>query len=650
MRLLNYLPFLAILGLLLSCAKLGKPPGGPKDEEAPFPIKAKPANYSTDYSNKKIVIKFNEFLTLKNQFSEFTISPPLEEKPIPLLRGKDIHIDLPANELDSLTYTMDFGQSIADNNEGNPLPNFQFVISKNAFIDSFSVKGMVVDAFTHLPDEDLMYVFLNRNHADSVPYTTIPSYLGRSNPEGFFEINHVAPGTYSVFALKDANNNMLYDLPTEIIAYLDETITLHPDSFPEETPIFDSILVDSTISDSLRNETDSSWTFVYAYDTLQLDDTSLFAGTTVADSLLNDSITADSSLHDSLKFKTYGLSFNLYSFIEEEPYSQYLTDYNRNEPEKLVLFFNEPQDSLPAMNLLYPDTVGKWYHIEKSEKLDTLIYWLADSNLVGKDSIIVEIIHPLTDTNGITLPYTDTLLFRNKSKKKKDVPERKKRGLFNNDEEEIKDTLPIKLPRMPISIKAKKSAQDLNVPLSIITGAPIVQFDENLIKLFRLEDTLEFSVPYRFDPDTSDNKKYRLFIEYEPLTRYIVRLYEGAFIDIYGRTIDSTETMFTTQRDDFYGIVNIDMQNVNSPVIVQIFNKSEKMVNQKSVDSSKKITFDFLPPDTYSLKMIFDDNNNGKWDTGNLQDKIQPERVDFYKNPLEVRSNWEVEYVWEIIE
>ncbi len=614
---------MAILGLLISCAKLGKPPGGPKDVDPPHPVKAKPANYSTNYSNNKIVIKFDEFITLKNQFSEFTISPPLEEKPVPLLRGKDIHIDLPASELDSLTYTMDFGQSIADNNEGIPLPNFQFVISKNAYIDSFSVKGMIVDAFTHKPDEDLMYVFLNRNHSDSVPYTTIPSYLSRSNPEGYFEINHVAPGTYSVFALKDANNNMLYDLPNEIIAFLEETITLHPDSFPEEPTVIDSIDIDSTSNDSLLIENGS---------------------------IMSDSVAADSILKDSLEFKTYGLSFNLYSFLEEEPYNQYLADYNRNDPEKLIFYFNEQQDSLPAMRLLYPDTVGTWYFIEKNKNLDTLVYWLADSNLVNKDSIIVEIIHPLTDTNGVTLPFTDTLLFRNKSKQAKDTPERKKRGLFSEAEEEVKDTLPKKLPRMPITVKANKSNQDLNVPIAIITGAPIAKYDENLIELVKLEDTLEYSVPYRFSPDSLDSKKYKLFIEYEPLTRYILRLNEGVFTDIYGRTIDSTQNKFTTQRDDYYGIVNVDMQNVSSPLIIQIFNKDEKMVKQQRISSSQIVAFDFLAPSTYSLKVIFDDNNNGKWDTGNFEEKLQPERVEFYKDPIEVRSNWEVEYIWEITE
>lgn len=615
---------------MITCAKLGSPPGGDKDETPPKPIKAKPANYSTNYDRNKVIIKFDEFITLKNQFTEFTISPPLEEKPTPLLRGKSVHIDLPAKDLDSSTYTLDFGQSIADNNEGNKLPNFQFVISKNSHIDSFSVKGHIVDANTHEPDEEQILIFLNRNLADSVPLTTIPSYLGRSNPEGEFAINHIAPGTYNIFALKDANNNMLYDLPTEIIAFLNDPIHLHPDSFPDEPPVLDTIVNDTMISDSANILTNIS-------------------EGVLSDSLSSDSTNvSDSTSADSLAFKTYGYSFNLYSFLEKPPYNQYLVDYNRDKQEKLTIFFNEKQDSLPFVRLLYPDTTGLWYYPENNPTLDTLVYWLADSNLVNKDSIVVEIIHPLTDTNKNTLPYTDTLLFRYKKKKGDDKSKSRSRGfLRKNQNEESDSTAPV-VYRLPINIATKGSGHDLNVPIVIEAGAPVKYYNTDEIKLYRLKDTLELPVNYKFHTDSLQPRKFSLSVDYEPITNYKLVLNEGAFRDIYYRTIDTTISSFTTQRDDYYGIVNLEITNVYCPMIVQLFDKDKKIVTEKNIQQNDKVIFDYLAPGNYTVKIIYDCNNNGRWDTGNLKEKIQPEKVDFYSTVLEVRSNWEVEYTWKL--
>jgi hypothetical protein len=369
----------------------------------------------------------------------------------------------------------------------------------------------------------------------------------------------------------------------------------------------------------------------------------------VLDSIYADSVAVEDSLSaDSMIFKNYGYSFNMYSFLEEEPFNQYLADYNRDKQENIKLFFNEPQDSLPPVRLLYPDTVGQWYYLESNSTKDTLIYWLADSNLVNKDSIMVEIIHPLTDTNKNTIAFTDTLLFRFKIKDKSDEPSRSRgRGMFKKSESEEEDTLAPPIPRASVKINAKKSGQDLHVPVIIEANAPIFNFNTSEIKLFRLDDTLEIPARFKFEKDTINVKRFKLLIDYEPYTSYKLVLNEGCFFDMYNRTIDTTINKFTTQRDDYYGIVNLKMENITCPTIVQLYNK-DKLTRQKIIYQNSNVTFDFLYPGEYSLKVIFDDNDNGKWDTGKLDERIQPERVDFYNKKLEVRSNWEVEYIWEL--
>lgn len=683
---------LALSGLIVSsCAKIGKPPGGAIDETPPVPISSDPANYSTNYNQKKIAITFDEFVKLNNAYSELTVSPPLKETPTPFVRGKKIILDFPATDLDSSTYTIDFGQSIEDNNESNKLPNFQFVVSKMPYIDSFSISGKVIDAFTKLPDEDKLYVQLNSNLSDTAFRTVTPSYIGKTNTEGEFNINHIAPGVYNVFALKDANNNMLYDFATEAIAFSDDLIYMHPDSFPVPDTL-DKILLDSNRIDSLGNKIKQD-TNLFNSTPKKLDPTSTTdsvktkktpelksssntppnngnrnqppgnrgggPGNSKGNQSSNSSsknerpdpkALADSSMTDSIDVMVYGYSFNLFSFVEADPFKLYLEEYNRDDPEKLSFFFSEKLDTLPVLNLLYPDTTGTWFVLEENATKDTLVYWLADSNLVAQDSISVEITHPFTDTTGNLSMLTDTLMFL--SKVKKDKKSKESGGLLsrigiNGDSE---DTIPTPLPvyRLELSHNIDRSEHDLNLPIQIESKSPIVASNEKLIELYRLEDTLEIPMKFSFSKDTSNFKKFNIKMTYESSTSYRIKLHEGAFTDIYGRTIDSTQLSFTTQRDDHYGIIYMEMTNINEPIIVQMLNAQEEVVSTKFIKTSQKLTFDFLQPGKYLFKVIYDENGNGVWDTGNFDKRIQPEHVEFYPQITNVKSNWEVEYIWEL--
>ena len=139
--------FAGALVITYGCAKIGSPTGGPKDETPPVIVSSKPVNYSTAFDGKKIEIKFDEFIQLKSIYKELIISPPLEERPVTRLKGKSLVIDLNNELRDSTTYTLNFGNAIADNNEGNVLPNFEFVISTGNYVDSLSVTGKLLNAF-----------------------------------------------------------------------------------------------------------------------------------------------------------------------------------------------------------------------------------------------------------------------------------------------------------------------------------------------------------------------------------------------------------------------------------------------------------------------------------------------------------------------
>ncbi|MBN1117085.1 MAG: Ig-like domain-containing protein [Bacteroidales bacterium] len=621
------------------CAKIGSPPGGPKDEDPPVALKSKPANYATNYNKKKVIVKFDEFVKLKDQFNEFTISPPFKKKPIPLIRGKKIVVEIPLSKMDSSTYTLDFGQSIEDNNEGNKLPNFQFVISKNAHIDSFSVKGLVLDAFSLKPHENRINILLHKNQTDTAFQTIIPSYVGRTDPKGNFRINHIAPGKYSVFALIDGNNNYLYDLPSEIIAFYNDPIILDPDSFPNEPDFVDSLLRDSlVVADSIvLNDSTISDTLI----------TSGTAAKRITKAPM-DSVPNDSTSTDSIAMMFYGYTFNMYSFQEKEPYNQFLSDFSRSSPERLEIIFNEPLDKSIDLRLLKPDTVGQWFYLNGNELNDTLILWLADSNLVSKDSIEVEITYPETDTMGLTIPVTDTIVFRYKEKGKDKGSKNKNSAKERENDTDEADSVKAIVYRTKLNVNVKKSGQDLHLPIQISSEAPVLKYKQELIELKYIEDTLENPVNYEFLQDSVDKTKFKLLTKFEHSAKYKLYIHEGAITDIYNRTIDSTEYIFTTQRDDYYGQLIMHYEHINSPVIIQLFDKDSKLVQTKYISESQTLRFEYLAPGKYSMKIIFDDNENRKWDTGILAERLQPERVAVFPKAIEVRSNWEVEYTWKL--
>jgi hypothetical protein len=201
--------------LFAGCAKIGSPTGGPKDETPPKVIKSVPDNYSTNFDNKRIEIEFDEFIQLKNINQELVVSPPQKVKPVVRLRNKVMLIDLQEELIDSTTYTLNFGQAIVDNNESNLLENYQFVFSTGRHIDSLGVSGLIVNAFDLKPSEEPVTIMLYDKFYDSVPYLEIPTYIGKSNKKGYFEVNNLKSDTFKVFALKDKNYNLIYDLPDE---------------------------------------------------------------------------------------------------------------------------------------------------------------------------------------------------------------------------------------------------------------------------------------------------------------------------------------------------------------------------------------------------------------------------------------------------
>ncbi len=144
----KYILFLVAL-TMTSCAKRGSITGGLKDTLAPVLTMSFPKNYSTNFKAKEIKLTFDEYVKLKDLNKQLIISPPMKYDPLitPTSVSKNITIKILDTLQPNTTYSFNFGQSIEDNNEGNPYNQFKYVFSTGDYIDSLSIGGTVKDAY-----------------------------------------------------------------------------------------------------------------------------------------------------------------------------------------------------------------------------------------------------------------------------------------------------------------------------------------------------------------------------------------------------------------------------------------------------------------------------------------------------------------------
>ncbi|MBV6654520.1 MAG: Ig-like domain-containing protein, partial [Mameliella sp.] len=214
--------------MLWHCANPGRPEGGPRDETPPVLIPEKSSqNYQINYEKAPIELTFNEWVEIRDAFNQVIISPPLEYKYELSIKGKSIIFEFDEREelRENATYTINFGEAIQDITERNPAQDVRYVFSTGDYIDSLSVRGIIVDARTTAPVEGVLFLLYD-NTADSVVRTERPFYFGRSGKDGQFIIRNVKASTFKGFALLDNNLNYLFDQAQEAIGFPDSLLVV----------------------------------------------------------------------------------------------------------------------------------------------------------------------------------------------------------------------------------------------------------------------------------------------------------------------------------------------------------------------------------------------------------------------------------------
>ncbi|WP_422373806.1 Ig-like domain-containing protein [Flagellimonas sp.] len=233
---LGLLFFAFMVMALWQCAKRGSPSGGPKDTTPPKLVRAEPENFTTNFKAKKIRLYFDELIKLEDVQNQLVVSPPFKNPATITPMGapsKYIEVEIKDTLRENTTYTINFGQSIVDNNEKNPNSFLTYVFSTGDYLDSLTLTGAVSDAVNLKADEfiSVMLYEMDSTYTDSTVFKQPPLYItntGDSLP--FFELKNLKGGKYALFGLKDVNKNNMFDQSQDKIGFIADTITVPTDS------------------------------------------------------------------------------------------------------------------------------------------------------------------------------------------------------------------------------------------------------------------------------------------------------------------------------------------------------------------------------------------------------------------------------------
>ncbi len=610
------IPAALLLAVLVTgCARVGRPSGGPKDMNPPVYVTSTPENRANNFTDDRINIEFDEFIQLKDQSREIIVSPPMKEKPLIRVKDKTIVVTLNEELLPQTTYTLNFGYSLADFNEGNLLPDFEFVFSTGSVIDSLSVTGRALQAFDHKPEdikESAFLVMLYTNLSDSAPLLEIPRFYGKTNKDGLFVVNNLPPDTFRIIALKDVNNNLMYDPALDNIAFMDSLLVLNPGNVVSQTYIRDTVKIITPAVKQGRSGRQEKEPAV--------------ADTTIAPGKL-----------------VHALNISLFSFTEENS-KVFISSRSREASERFSVIFNRPPFDTLQLAPLNFSPGENWYIKEASRNNDSVNFWITDTNIVKMDTLRLKLSYLTTDSAGRFVQRNDTVMFRHSPSTGRSERGSTGRASRKAEKEVRKESLAI------TSGTSNRGLQHLHIPLRFAADKPLQSVNPDSIEFFRKVDTLFVKQTFICTRDSSSVRAFRVESKWEEELQYQILLKPGTAFDIYGHTNDSILLSFTTQKADYYGRILLTLAGGEYPMIVQLLNDKSQVVTSKIATVQGLVTFDFLAPGKYHLKSIYDRNGNGKWDTGNYLKHVQPEKIYLGSSPIDLRSSWDHEVTWNITE
>lgn len=529
-------PNLIFLGLafmislsFIQCANMQRPTGGPKDSTPPKLLGVTPPNLSKNFKEKVIEMTFDEFIKTVNPGKEFNISPDVETQPIYKVRKKRFIIELPDSLEENTTYTINFGKGLVDFNEGNPFINYNYVFATGDELDSLSISGRVLNGYTkdfNLEKDKEVIAILIPTSRDSIFGKKKASYYTTVDSSGNFSFNNLREDTYRVYALKDMNNDKVYNGNDEWIGFL------------------------------------------------------------------NDSITLNQNVSGLLLEYTKGVP-NIFRILEKKI----------DNDGSVLLTFNRPLQE-PDLRIISPNQLDNNKLIKYKPTLDTAKIYLENLEF---DSLKIEVAENNTPIDTIDL--------------------RKARNL------KIDNTI---VPKLNINNKVDRIKH-----IELTSEYPIASVDKN--KILILEDSVSRR-NFQLQQDSLNREMYHIRFNWRPNRNYELVVQEGAILGPFDETNKEFKSQFTLNETENYGDINLTFTGLDSAqnYIVELIDETkEKLFDVRKLPADKIMRYIKFPGGKYSIRLIEDANNNGKWDAGDVYKGIQAERIWYLDRTFTIRANWE---------
>lgn len=587
---------------LSRCASMMTPTGGPRDSLPPVIVRMSPDNFSTNQStihHDKIYIEFDEFIQLKDQQKEFFTSPQMKKKPLVSLRGKGVVVQLRDTLAENTTYALNFGSSIRDNNEDIPLHAMRYVFSTGPEIDSMIASGYTADSYkADSVSKTFLWFFPadsieNVAEYDSTIFKYKPAVIARAENNGIFIAQNLKPISYRIYAIEDKNDNQMYEPGVDQVGFLDGTYN------PAELPDF------------------AMW---------------------------YDSIRQYPTAEPQLYFRM---------FTDKAFRRQVLSESTRPQQHQAMLYFaaNHPRieqirfDSIPADRVIIdPQTIGRdtialWFNVPSADLPDTLkgeiTYFKHDT---------VNVLQSVTEP--LKLPWRLVETKEQEKAREKLERDRRKAEAAGEEWKEPKTENPFGY-RLSLSGEVNPEENltiDFDYPLAKLDSASL------LLTLTRADNSVE-DVPVHFVRDTAKLRRWYIRAPWRPAGQYTLTIPQGAITDIAGFSNDSLVGKYTVYDPEKFATVKIHVKGKDDDAkyILQLLDASGSLKQEKRDVTTGDWQFNYVAPGEIKFRVVEDLNGNGKWDTGNVVERQQPERTEIYANEegedtFATKANWEIEF------
>ena len=642
---------------LRACANKGMgPQGGPKDTTPPDILNVTPANGSVNFSGNTIVIQCNEYLQMKDAANQVLMSPPQRRTPTVKALGKKVVVTFEEPLRDSTTYLIDFGKSICDLNEGNPIESYAYAFSTGPQIDTLQMSGVLINAENLNPISDML-IGIHDDLRDSAFLNKVFVSIARTDEKGHFTLRNLHAGKYHIYALNDISKDYVYQ-PGEGLAFSDSLfIPIAIDTFVIDVPEqkTDSLPLDSLPQDSAAIRLPAD-TFPEKNDSLPAQSNAIAivlpADSSVAsvdssaivlpaDSVLPDSLQADTVVQLK-KITRYEPSNILLRYFEENKRKMYFVRCLREEPHFFRLLFASPQDSMPRFDSLPPS------YIQSSQGMDTITVWLQDSAYIKQDTIEFGMTYQLTDSVYNIRWQTDTIAAIYRAPK------------LTAQQEAARKREKEKAPKPVLEIKNNASSSfDIYQPLKLTFAWPLEKWESDSLRLWHLLPLAEGSDPnaerqkdtvdFEFVKLDSCGSQFAIKVAWEAGQQYELEIDSAAFTSIYGVSSDKQVLKLGIKSLDEYATLIMKIQPFNPNMMIQVLSEKDEPVRtlRAQVEGTR---FEYLKPESFYVRIYEDLNGDSVWTTGDWLKHRQPEPVYYFDRKLTLKANWDFEETFNYLE